>query len=336
MWREVDKIASKALSSLDLVSSRAVILYGNLPDEIAAAVMIYEMLKARGVEVFAIPSLPEEFLENVERSGSSDLIAVGVLPTGPGPLDVAEKLHENVFLFSDSISHGHGISLIDGGLGIPLSCLSYRMAIQLGDEDLSDLCWIAAIGSMDSYLFLDIAREAALKWPYIFASSDGENFRRGNDILVKASLLHPVGPSLAFISLDENMDDPASFLDGSSILSSFLKNEGMEGSLRDLISSSGTLRLSKEGLRIWEASETRKRRAIAYFESRASDDLVLSYATEGPVAFVSARRSSSKDLLSEMKEKLSGIEHSICGGIDHAEITMRSSQIDRFIERLGE
>ncbi|MGC9020465.1 MAG: hypothetical protein ACP5KE_04585 [Candidatus Methanodesulfokora sp.] len=335
MWRGLDNIASNALSALDLISSRAVILHGSLPDEIAAAVILYEILKTRGVEVFAIPTLPEEFLENVEKSGECDLIAVGVLPTGPGPLDVAEKLHGNVFLFSNSIPHGHGINLLGEGLNIPLSSLSYRMAKQVKDEDLSNLCWIAAIGSIDSHLFLEIAREAALRWPYIFASSDGGNFKKGNEMLIKASLLHPIGPSIAFVSLDENMEDPASFFDGSDMLASLLRHEGMDGSLMDLINSSGTLRFSKDGLRVWEANEARKRRTIAYFESRISDDLVLSYATEGPVAFISARRNSTKDLLSEMREKLSGIEHSICGGIDHAEITMRSSQINKFIERLG-
>ncbi len=307
---EVESWAKRAAITIEESlknSERVAIILPPTPDGISSSVILSELCSQLGVDSEFIVSLPETFLDAIERLiGKFDhLIFLELPPHGPGPISVAKEL------FKGLIAIDHGSSnlpqdvlrvRLDYG-GICTSLLLYMISSQIG-RDNEYLSWIAVSGFRNkctSKICESVKERSQLYWPDLVEEASIDLIQR---MLSAASFEGEEWIMMAISSLRESAEDPWWFIRGSSVTASVLRSKvpEVEAKVRDSLREPFLLDGS---VGIWEVDEPHQRFVLS-IEARRFVDVAMVFFYDPPLGLVYISAPHYIDLYSEAIRLLRG------------------------------
>ncbi len=324
---------------LDEVDS-AFLVYGPWPDSMAATALVRRAISEQGIGVSLRPALPEELLSVVEEAFAEDsaLVLVDLIPTGPGPIEVAEQLWGQVLV----IDHydidrpripARVLRLNPLGAGLPplpASHIALTVARYLCPDVPHDL-WVGRIGCLEPGTRCEAH-------PQTEAAVESERLiSRVYETLLRAVAGDPEsGVVLGVAALEECFEDPTCLLEGRYPLSRALLDLADQG--KKLLDSLGDVKplISSPSLLVVPVEDPRVRHVAAERLSSVRDVAGAVYADD-VMAVISLRsRTELRDLPSLVHLSMLDLEGSYFGSGGFVEAAVRAQHLETLLKRISE
>ncbi len=319
---------------LDEVDS-AFLVFGPWPDSMAATALVRRAATEQGVGVSLRPAVPEELLSVIEEAFAEDsaLMLVDIIPTGPGPLGVAEQLWGQVLILDHynpetpkMPSRVIRLNPLSAGMGpVQTSELALSVLRYLCPDAPSDL-WVGRLGCL----------EPGSSCPGQVVGDDPE-ISEAYDILLKAVAADPEsGVVLGVAALEECSEDPSCLLEGRYPLSKALLELSAVGG--EALSSLHLARplISSRRLTVVQVEDPRIRHVSAEYLARTSDVAGAAYS-DGVMAVLSMRTLIEPlDLPSLVHLSLLDLEGSYFGAGGLVEVAVRAEHLETLLRRISE